>query len=630
MYTLKHKTRQHQKTSPAEKSRSYLKFGIALFAIVPGILFLISQLERTSIAWNFIQHELLVLSLFLCLLVVCDYIATLATRKNNGAIFKSHFLIAHAKVVMISVRTGVVMLMGSYYLAMYALILYRIKIGTDFNMQILTDNYREAFPTLVAILGPWLVGGIIAGTLIAWMMFAATSALILKEVSHKCRNIDFSWRLVSALLIIVIGMQLNGKSVSASEEIFEAQSADIVTPYFQKTEGLKTTSDDSIFYLQLESGNATILTQPMEINGIQYTGNYNPIIREISKDGVYFPIFWGNNFMTDKAVENILCGIAGNVQAPFSQRPSEIQTPCLPGILRASGYRTLFFQSYPDPDFANQGNFMKEIGFDEVHSSDIMPKDAIEYEWGYDDKAFYKAVFQYLKEQKRDGEKLFAYIQVSSHHMPFDSKEAYAFTRPFKEAKNFVEKYLNSYAAQDYAVQDFYNEYNAYRDKKTHLFIGPDHSYQVWNHPGTTSDKAESFPENFRIHLTYIPSEERKNEFRVGETLNGNFSQNDLIPTIFSILNKENYQRSFAEIMQKNTNPENATGNCQILTQSHAGPDIAVVKDDNYYKYSMSERTLVLYNLKNDPEALSPIVLSNNMPYKTFREHYYCEEYKDA
>ncbi len=636
MLRLKNKNRLRRKASPVQTSYGWLKLSIVLFAVLPSILFLVSQLDRSEVAWNFIERELLVLLVFLCLFVVCDYIAMLAIRSNNGAILRSHFLVAHVKTAMISMRTGVVVLMGTYYLISYVLIAYRMKMGADFNTAIITDYYAEAFSGSIAILGPWVLAAIISGVLILWILFASTSAFVFKELSHASRNIDFSWRLSAALLTIVVGMYLHGGKTRASAAISEPQVAGIVSPIFTETETMQTSSTDSIFYLHLESGNGTILTQPMEVDGISYTGNYNPVIRKISNDGVYFPLFWGNNFITDRAMENILCGIIGNVQEAFMRRTGEITQKCLPALLKDAGYRTLYFLGFDNLSFANWWDFSKTAGFDEIiNFSDpayagLLPEDMPRYEWGYDDCTFYKAVFDYLKKYEKSNEKLFVYVGVSSHHMPFDPKTPYAFTHPFKDPKNYVQKYLNSYAEQDYCVETFYKEYTAYKNKQTHLFISPDHSYPVWNHAGTTSDKWESFPENFRIHLTYIPSEERKNEFRVGETLNGNFSQNDLLPTIFSILNKENRHRSFAEVMQKNTNPENASGNCQILTQAHAGPDLAIVQGDQYYKYSMSERTLVLYNLKNDPEALSPIVLSNNMSYEAFREHYYCEEYKDS
>src|SRR4030095_10039629 len=135
---------------------------------------------------------------------------------------------------------------------------------------------------------------------------------------------------------------------------------------------------------------------------------------------------------------------------------------CLPKLLKAAGYRTLYFQSFADLNYTNNEAFLRGIGFEEVHSGSIMkPGDPL-LKWGYAEDVFYQRVFSYLERFK--GEKLFVYILTcSTNHYPFyddEKRRAYPqFTTkvPHPEPKNDRQRVSNTTWIQDYFFGEMYD-----------------------------------------------------------------------------------------------------------------------------------------------------------------------------
>ena len=176
--------------------------------------------------------------------------------------------------------------------------------------------------------------------------------------------------------------------------------------FFPKND-FNTNSNENIIILQLESLNSTLVNETI-----------TPNFLNISKNGILLKNYYGNSIRTNRAQANILCGVNGNFKQPYSYYPEDILNKCLPQILQDNGYKTIVFRS-DTLKFTNTGNFFAGIGFEEVHYKDIMKEEDIKYLWGYNDKTFYKRVFEYLNEKYPNPEKLFIYIEVSSHHYPF-------------------------------------------------------------------------------------------------------------------------------------------------------------------------------------------------------------------
>ena len=524
---------------------------------------------------------------------------------------------------LIEARIAALVIMATCYCTWYIIGFYRLYSGTIIRIEILTENYDIALQTLTKVFGLHIlilsIGLIVSGWMACFWM-SKRSGLQVQKVRRSIAGRRNTFALVFLSCVFV--------GTTFHEGMFGIANANVLEPhnlpsYMPRLPALPADSDESVFYLQLESGNAAVITQPAEIDGRSYAGTYNPAVAEISKDGIYFPQFWGNSTFTVRAWENILCSISGNIRISFAQRLDKVTGKCLPQIFKDAGYTTIFIKNH-DLSFRGAKQFAEKIGFTETHNRDIVPPGTKLYDWGYDDCAMYRGIFKYLREKYPDGRKLFVYVAMSSHHIPFTPKKEYAYTHAFSDPSHPVEEYLNSYLEQDECTKVFYEEYKAYRNDTTHLFISPDHAVAMQN-----ARKKELFPstvarEHFLIHWTYIPSEQRKEEFRVGENISTRFSTTDIAPTILSILGRQPVPLSFDQALRKDGEPIDPNSRCSILINPYNGLIITAVHGEKLVVFNALLSRATVYDLALDPLGHTPVI-SFMLTIKEFQKQYYCD-----
>lgn len=594
-----------------DKVSAYGVFGlaIALFVIIPT-LFLSLNLDHDFV------HKVL--------------------ASFDQALILGIFLAIFLVVSQASQSTWLMIVLSSlaslYYLIVSFIIGYWIYRGNEFDIFFIIDGFRNISSTAVNIFG-WTLVLYVSLFLALGICYFVLFMKMFKCFKHvRIKHLGTCLFLITTLVVTEFSLMTSESSptgyisytLQKSKETTEARHS--IFPSFPDNSHYSTQSNENFFILQLESGNALAINGNLTINGIVYNETYNPEIREIAKDGAYIPYFWGNSMQTNRAHENILCGITNNIGKAYSLRLNELNVSCLPEILNRMKFTTLVFRS-DNLDFMNTGGFMKHIGFKEIHYDDIMQDGDLEFKWGYDDCLFYKRAFEYLKEHFPVPERLFVYFEVSTNHYGFDPKEEYRSILKFLKSgkyKNFIEKYLDSYSVQDYCAGKFYEEFMNYSSYNSHLMILDDHSYPIGLH--SMSNEIGATNENFLVTFTYVPPKNRKNEFKIGTEINEMFGETDVLPTIFDLLNNQKYQNSFAFALRGK--PKNMYEDCHILIQPYDGVQISVVKNLDKYLYSATNETLVYYNLSNDWYEQNPVLLSENLSYADFRGNYFCKRFR--
>lgn len=525
---------------------------------------------------------------------------------------------------------------AAYFLATYFLMGYWGYTGGPFDVFYVLDSWSDAFPTVRDVVG--IHGMVLAGSLLVLVgaMFLKMFLALLRPVPVYAGRI--AGRMVALAILIVSFTIVSPSHGYLSQQLGSVLSVNearkVITTQFPDNSIFETNSNESVFILQLESGNGMALEGKPVIGGKQYDGLYVPSMRQVAEDGVYMPLFWGNAMQTNRGQESILCGIANNMGDAYSYRPEDIGTKCLPAIFRENGYETIFLSSYYEDQFFNMGEFIDTIGFEDSHHGDIMvPGEDTKYPWGYDDCSFVERSFDYLKSTYAPDDKKFVYVEFTNNHMPFTPREEYAFTHPFPAPRNYIEKYLDSAAEQDHCVGEFYKSFQEYTGGNAHLIIIPDHSWPVGTH-GNTYNERNAYNDNILINFGYIPPVSRKEEFRIGEIVDKMFSQVDIIPTIFELLNGNPYPQSFAFALKKEdpTTPDGLRGalykSCHVFTQPYGGGMIAILKGNDKYIYEVQEHRIVHYDLATDFYEEHPEVVGTDVSYDEFVEKYMCDRYR--
>lgn len=359
-------------------------------------------------------------------------------------------------------------------------------------------------------------------------------------------------------------------------------------------------SGNTIFFLEVESLSSFIASP-----------HVTPNLYSAAMDGVFFPFFYTNSVQTIRGQESVLCGIPPTIGPTLIDsgiKNTLEKYPCLPRLLKKLGYKTFFFKS-DRLGFSDTDKFMNAIGFDELHSEDIMKPQDPRNKWGYREDIFFSRIFDYL-ESYRD-EKIFVFIAISStNHWPFTVyDEKYKEKLPYKNPSSFKEKLSNSSFIQDAYFGDFYENYKKQYGKSSLLFATSDQAWPIGIHANNIYNEFGAYEENFLMPFLFIPPQEDL-QYKRNTTVNDRYSQYDVLPTILQLLGIEYsytfFGESFEPHLKKGGVEKSASG--KLTLQPFNGGFISVVRYPQKYLFRISENTLEEFNLLSDPLEKNPTV----------------------
>jgi phosphoglycerol transferase MdoB-like AlkP superfamily enzyme len=286
---------------------------------------------------------------------------------------------------------------------------------------------------------------------------------------------------------------------------------------------------------------------------------------------------------------------------------------CLPQIFKQYGFKTLYFQSYPDFTFANRDVFMKLLGFDALHSEDIMkPEDKL-LPWGYAEDVFLSRVLEYLT--RYAGQKLFVYITLSAtNHYPFSSEGVRQLhpqvldMLPYRKPKTFEESIADTTFLQDQVFGGMYKRYKETYAPNSNMFVFGDHSWPIGIHPGNIANANLAFEENFVSTLAFFPATKNRDRFRIGKRVQRIYSHLDLLPTVldmYGIGGLNYYGKSF--LHELSTDVATPATRCLVSVQPFNGGFIAAVNFPLKRIYDLHNNEVTTYDLQQDPNELSPL-----------------------
>lgn len=301
------------------------------------------------------------------------------------------------------------------------------------------------------------------------------------------------------------------------------------------------TDKHSIIFLHLESVNSDFVTPQI-----------TPQLYDLAEHGILFTKHHSNAVQTHRAEESILCASLPSINISFEQylnivdeaEKQKVELNCLPKILKAAGYRTLFFKSH-SLAFQRAGEFALSIGFDEVHNSDIMHKDDPLLRWGYREDVYYQRVVEYIQKHYADN-KVFAYIAVSSTNH-WDWRLTSESTRldifqalPYPGSEDYYDRRQNVTFAQDAYLRDFWDYYGSTRSfQNTDVFIFGDHPFTVYSKNPEFSYNIEGGTEQFFLTtLLFVPAEHYRAQFDVNRVINDDVhtDHRGITPTVLELI----------------------------------------------------------------------------------------------
>lgn len=428
-----------------------------------------------------------------------------------------------------------------FYLVYVVLLFYRIYTLESLNFSFLKRNFNN----IENIFEPYLV----IFLMVSFFVFINTLTIfyVFKKLINSYKSF-FSVLLILVISVFFFGLKneffLFTVSIYNSDKIINNYEEDIYKKMvYESIEASKGLSDnlkeikgtdvpghlENIIILQIESLNSFLLST-----------STTPNFLKIAKEGVFFPAFYGNSIQTILGQENILCSLPSSFDSNLVKSAYDKDVLCLPQFFSELNYKTFFLKTF-NLDFDSTGEFAHNIGFQEIHSADIMENDDPSYHWGYREDVFYKRAFEYLGENIADNN--FIYLEVGpTNHWPFITPDDFDGDIPFKNPTNHQERLINTTYIQDSYLAEARKGVDVlFPEKNYTLIILGDHSWPAELHKNNYFNQNNSYEENFLTSMIVISGDD---SIPGNKIVKRKYSQMDIMPTITEYFDY-NYINSF-------------------------------------------------------------------------------------
>lgn len=200
------------------------------------------------------------------------------------------------------------------------------------------------------------------------------------------------------------------------------------------------------------------------------------------------PVFGG---ATANAEFELLCGMpAGNNAIIFQERLRN-DVPCIPRVLRASGYRTAAFHPYKQQFWSRDGAY-RLIGFETFYAEQAFERDDLD--GGFlSDSSLVRQVKR-LEDENNDSRPLFSYVVTLSSHYPYErnisSRPDTVRVQPYLM---LVQNYANGIRYSTAAIMDAVDAIRASDPDAVIAIIG-DHAPVLGSSPNPYQESGLSLP----------------------------------------------------------------------------------------------------------------------------------------
>lgn len=422
----------------------------------------------------------------------------------------------------------------------FALIFVHRETGRMIPVYYLADNLSEVFATAIY---SGLLQLVIVG-LVVYALFLAAFFLLRRRMSRfrLDYNLDY-WPVRAILTVALITVALgwlapshmgyfvrSGWNAYRMEKTLQSYDIKASAPLVSAL-GLPAASDPSFPLLRSLPGNPRAERDVFIVVLESFSGLYpedTPFLTGLVRESISADQAYSVSINTPRGYLSILCGIYPSFQQKAFVHFADNRYRCLSGILGDAGYATYFFYDIPNLGFDNTYNFLKHIGFEQVHNnlgSESERRPSADAWSSAGDAVFYKDVFRFLREAGHPRPALVA-IGTNGNHWPFHEGEE-SYRTPGLSAARMNELYRKSLRKTDDALRLFFRELtlSPYRDALV-VVVG-DHPFPAGEH-GNFWNENRAYEESFRTVLL-IQGAGRKSHPVA--------SQVDIMPTILDALN---------------------------------------------------------------------------------------------
>ncbi len=327
-----------------------------------------------------------------------------------------------------------------------------------------------------------------------------------------------------------------------------------------------------------------------------------PFLNQLKKEALSVEYFYGNSVQTAKGMAAALFSTYPSFSGKLFVKFKGLTLDSPFDVLKPHGYLSLFYLGHSKLKYDNREGFLIRHNIDLTTTVydviDNTDRD-LSTMWGIRDDRLIKHFFNYFDQTTSTykDKSIFSVILTSQSHVPFILPKH--MRKAFPNANTIQENYANCLQNIDLGIKRFFKELDerGLRDNSI-VIITADHAFPMGEH-GITSLEAGIYEESYRIPFLLVAPGLSKKE------LKGPFSQVDIMPTVFDLLNitKKNSMFIGRSIFSKKAS------NVSVQIQPYE-KQISIVKLPLKYRYSVKNNKEYVVNLLDDPLEENNIINS--------------------
>jgi len=152
-----------------------------------------------------------------------------------------------------------------------------------------------------------------------------------------------------------------------------------------------------------------------------------PKLDRTARANLVYSTFIAHQKQSNRGMYAALCGAYPHLAAAvpeMTEIASGIPIDCLPAVLRANGYETLFMKA-ADSSYMDMGRFMLKIGFDRAFGEEGFPKKYPRNNWGLDDWSLYEGSLTEIEALAGGERPFFVSLFTSGTHHPYHIPDSF-------------------------------------------------------------------------------------------------------------------------------------------------------------------------------------------------------------
>ncbi len=363
----------------------------------------------------------------------------------------------------------------------------------------------------------------------------------------------------------------------------------------------ETSAADAVLSPSSQTEKRNVVLVHLESTRAQSTTPYNeglktmPFLGELAKQSLLAEKAHVIVARSSKGSTAINCGVEPPHYPGPEFEPGGIPSPCLAGLLKEQGYRTVHFQSvsnaansYWDDDLA------RNFGYEEFYSPETMDREGFQItnSFGFEEDIMLGPSERWLREN--GGEPFLAQYFTGTGHYGYDCvPNRYGYENFSGDEE--LDRYHNCLRMLDFFLQNLFDQYKKLGLYEDTIFVMyGDHGEGFREHNGRYMHGDTIYEEG--LHVPLIIHDPKR--FQGGERSTGLSSQIDVVPTVAEMLGFEVQNGEFPGYSLLHPLPEERILRANCITDRKC---MASIKGDEKYVYNYGKLPDEFFDLSEDP-----------------------------